>query len=69
MLASKFSYENTQTQIKNGQLSRNFTETLGVKQGHRKSSDNYKIYINSLLDAVGSDQSMLVRVHVQMTSI
>ena len=54
-LASKYSYENTQTQIKmNGQLSRNFTEKLGVKQGHIKSSDNYKIYINPLLDAVDS---------------
>ena len=38
----------------NGQLSRNFTESLGVKQGHIKSSDNYKIYINPLLDTVDS---------------
>ena len=37
-----------------GQLSRNFTEKLGVKQGHIKSSDNYKIYINPLLDTVDS---------------
>ena len=43
-LASKYSYDNTQTQIKmNGQLSRNFVEHLGVKQGHIKSSDNHKI--------------------------
>ena len=54
-LASKYSYDNTQTQIKmNGQLSRNFVEHLGVKQGHIKSSDNYKIYINPLLDMVDS---------------
>ena len=54
-LASKNSYENTQTCIKmNGQLSRNFEETLGVKQGFIKSSDDYKIYGNPLLDAVDS---------------
>jgi hypothetical protein len=54
-LASKYSYENTQTQVKmKGQLSRNFTENLGVKQGHIKSSDNYKIYVNPLLDTVDS---------------
>ena len=54
-LASKYSYENTQTQIKmNGQLSRNIIEKRGVKQGHIKSSDNYKIYINPLLDTVDS---------------
>ena len=54
-LASKYSYENTQTQVKmKGQLSRNFTENLGVKQGHIKSSDDYKIYVNPLLDTVNS---------------
>ena len=54
-LASKYSYENSQTQIKmKGQLSRNFSENLGVKQGNIKSSDNYKIYINPLLDTVDS---------------
>ena len=54
-LASKYSYDNTQTQIKmRGHLSRNCMEKLGVKQGHVKSSDNYKIYINPLLDAVDS---------------
>ena len=37
-----------------GQLSRSFSETLGCKQGHIKSSDNYKIYINPLLDTVDS---------------
>ena len=36
----------------NDQLSRSFKESLGVKQGHIKSSDNYKIYINPLLDAI-----------------
>ena len=38
----------------NGQLSRNFEEKLGVKQGHIKSSDDYKIYLNPLLDAIDS---------------
>ena len=52
-LASKHSYENTQTQIKmNGQLSRSIREFRGVKQGHIKSSDHYKTYINPLLDTV-----------------
>ena len=37
-----------------GQLSRNFSENLGVKQGNIKSSDNYKIYINPLLNTVDS---------------
>ena len=35
-------------------VSRGFTESLGVKQGNIKSSDNYKIYINPLLDTVDS---------------
>ena len=53
--ASKYSYENTQTKIKmKGKVSRGFTESLGVKQGNIKSSDNYKIYINPLLDTVDS---------------
>ena len=52
-LASKYSYENTQTQIKmNNQLSRNFSENLGVIQGHVRAADHYKIYINPLLDTV-----------------
>ena len=47
--------ENSQTQIKmKGQLSRNISENLGVKQGNIKSSDNYKIYINPLSDTVDS---------------
>ena len=51
--ASKYSYENSMTRIKmNQQLSRSIQEGLGVKQGHIKSSDNYKIYINPLLDAI-----------------
>ena len=54
-LASKNSYQNSQTRIKmNGQLSRSFEETLGVKQGSIKSSDDYKIYVNPLLDSVDS---------------
>ena len=52
-LASKNSYENSKSAIKmNGQLSRSFEETLGVKQGFIKSSDDYKIYNNPLLDMV-----------------
>ena len=53
--ASKHSYENTKTQIKmKGQLSRPIREFKGVKQGHIKSSDHYKIYINPLLDMLDS---------------
>ena len=53
--ASKYSYENTQTKIKmKGKVSRSITESLGVKQGNIKSSDNYKIYNNPLLDTVDS---------------
>ena len=56
-LASHFSYQNTETRIKmNGQLSRSFEETLGVKQGHIKSSENYKVYVNSLLETIDSAQ-------------
>ena len=33
-------------------LSRPFRETLGVKQGHIRSSDNYKIYSNPLLSTL-----------------
>ena len=55
--ASHYSYENSSTQIKmDGQLSRSFKEVLGVKQGHIRSSDNYKIYINSLLDTLEDSQ-------------
>ena len=35
-------------------MSRSFSETPSVKQGHIKSSDNYKIYVNPLLDMVDS---------------
>ena len=49
--SSKYSYDNSLTQIKmKGKLSRQFEEKLGVKQGHINSSDNYKIYINPALD-------------------
>ena len=37
-----------------GQLSRSLTESLGVRQGHIKSSDHFKIYINPLLDTIDS---------------
>ena len=55
--ASHHSYENSTTQIKmNGKLSRPFEELLGVKQGHIRSSDNYKVYINPLLDTLEDSQ-------------
>ena len=56
-LSSHCSYENSSTQIKmKGQLSRPFDEKLGVKQGHIRSSDNYKVYINPLLDTLEESQ-------------
>ena len=55
--ASHYSYKNSQTNIKmNGQLSRNISETLGVKQGRNKSSDHYKIYVAPLLDTLDTAQ-------------
>ena len=54
-LSSQYSYQNTKTKIKmEGKLSRKISATLGVKQGNMKSSDNYKIYANPLLDALDS---------------
>ena len=42
--SSKYSYENSLTQIKmKSKLSRKFVEKAGVKQGHINSGDNYKI--------------------------
>ena len=35
-------------------LSREISETLGVKQGNIKSSESYKIYANPLLDMLDS---------------
>ena len=40
----------------NGKLSRNFSETLGVKQGNINSSDDYKVYINPALDTFERSQ-------------
>ena len=40
----------------NGQLSRSISEGLGVKQGHIKSSDNYKIYNNPFLEMLDTAQ-------------
>ena len=55
---SDYSYKNSLSRIKmNGELSSEFKETLGVKQGHIKSSDHYKIYINPALESL--DQSNL----------
>ena len=49
--ASYHSYQDSQSRIKmNGQLSRPITETLGVKQGHIKSSDHYIAYNGPVLD-------------------
>ena len=54
--ASHFSYQNSLTHIKmNGQLSRSIEETLGVKQGRNKSSDQFKIDIAPLLDTLDND--------------
>ena len=39
-----------------GQLSDTLEEKLGVKQGHVRSSDNYKVYINPLLDTLEESQ-------------
>ena len=36
----------------NGQLSSEFKEALGVKQGHINSSDHYKVYINPALETL-----------------
>ena len=56
-LANYYSYRNSKTQIKlNGQLSRSISEQAGVKQGNIKSSDHFKIYINSLLDTIEYSQ-------------
>ena len=38
----------------NGQLSRRFSENLGVIQGSIRAADHYKIYVNPLLDTVDS---------------
>ena len=51
--ASEYSYKNSLSRIKmNGQLSSEFEEKLGVKQGHMNSSDHYKIYINPALETL-----------------
>ena len=50
---NKSSYENTQTRIKMDQkLSLPLEEKLGVGQGKIRSSDHYKIYINSILQTL-----------------
>ena len=51
--ASDYSYKNSFSKIKmNGELSSEFEEKLGVKQGHINSSDHYKIYINPALETL-----------------
>ena len=55
--ASKFSYENSLSKIKmNGNLSSEFEEKLGVKQGHINSSDHYKIYIKPVLETLDESE-------------
>ena len=70
-LANYYSYRNSKTQIKlNGQLSRSISEQAGVKQGNIKSSDHFKIYINSLLDTIEYSQLgvMIGPIHVGDTA-
>ena len=51
--STKHSYDKSLTQIKmQHKISRTFEETAGVKQGHINSSDNYKIYINPVLNTL-----------------
>ena len=46
-------YQNTETCIKmNGKISKPLQENLGVGQGKIRSSDHYKIYINSVLETL-----------------
>ena len=46
-------YQNTETRIKmNGKISQPLKENLGVGQGKIRSSDHYKIYINSVLETL-----------------
>ena len=51
--ASHFSYQDSLSRIKmNGQLFRPIRETLGVKQGHIRSSDHYTAYNGPVLDTL-----------------
>ena len=48
-------YKNTSSQIKQkGQLSRNFEEFRGSRQGHKRASGHFKSYINPCLTAANS---------------
>ena len=52
--ATNFAYH---TKIKmNGKLSREIKETLGVKQGHINSSDQYKVYVGPCLETLEDAQ-------------
>ena len=60
--ASHYSYQNSLTRIKHdGNLSRNISEKLGVKQGRNMSSDHYKLYIAPLLKTL-DDASLGVQI-------
>ena len=51
--ATHFSYQSSQSRMKmNDQLSRPIAETLGVKQGHCRSSDHYTVYNGPVLDTI-----------------
>ena len=52
---SKNTYQNTASQIKIGNnLSREFHEFRGSRQGHKRAAGNFKAYINPCLDAANS---------------
>ena len=56
--ASNYSYQDSLTKIKmNGNLSEEFNEQRGVKQGSIKSGDHYKIYVAPIVEFI--DQSQL----------
>ena len=52
---SRNTYQNTASQIKIGtNLSREFNEFRGSRQGHKRAAGNFKAYINPCLDAANS---------------
>ena len=52
---SRGTYQNTKSQFKlHGQLSRQFEEHTGTRQGHVKASGNFKAYINPCLKLLNS---------------
>ena len=52
---SRNTYQNTSSQIKIGNnLSRDFHEFKGSRQGHKRAAGNFKAYINPCLEAANS---------------